>query len=85
MIRFTVVMHPLAERELTELWLEAPDRSTVSDAANGIERELAVDAHLKGRRVSARTREISWPPLHCLFRVQMNDRIAEVFSVTRDS
>ena len=85
MIRFTVVMHPLAEQELAELWLDASDPSAVAHAANAVERELAVDAHLKGRQVSARTREISWPPLHCLFRVRMNDRIAEVFSVTRDS
>ena len=48
MIRFTVVMHPLAEQELGQLWLDAPDRPAVAEAANRIERELVVDAHLKG-------------------------------------
>ena len=36
---FTVVWVPSAERHLTNLWMDAPDRQTVADSADRIDRE----------------------------------------------
>lgn len=82
MTRYTVVWHPLAEKELAELWLEAPSRAALGIAADQIDQELSTEADLKGLVVSARSREISVAPLHVLFRVKTEDRLVEVFSAT---
>ena len=41
-MRYTVVWKPQAERRLAELWMEADDPERLADAANLIERELAI-------------------------------------------
>jgi hypothetical protein len=81
MISFTVVWHKLALDELAEIWLAAPDREAVSYAANWIDQQLARDPFGTGAQVSERSRELSVPPLHILFRIREADRIVEVFAV----
>jgi plasmid stabilization system protein ParE len=81
MTRYTVVWHRLAEEELADIWNQAADRAAVASAANSIDTALAVDAQQKGNSVSSRSRELTIPPLQVLFRVRINDRIVEVFSV----
>jgi hypothetical protein len=82
MTRYTVVWHQLALDELADLWVQAPDRGAITQATSAIDHELADDPATKGRRVSERSRELTVPPLHVLFRVQTDDRKVEVFSIT---
>ena len=41
-MKYTVVWKPEAERRLTELWMATDDPQGLADAANLIERELAI-------------------------------------------
>ena len=83
MIRFTVVWVRDAQDELADAWLSAPDRNAISDAANLIDSELAVDAAAKGIELSEGIRALFAPPLRVLFTVNGEDRIVEVLRVRR--
>lgn len=82
MTRYSVVWHELAQDDLAEIWMKALDREAVSKAANALDEQLASDPLAKGRQVSERSRELTLSPLHVLFRVRVDDRKVEVFSVT---
>jgi hypothetical protein len=47
-MRYTVAWDPAAEPELMAIWLRAPDRQAVTDAANEIDRLLADDRYRRG-------------------------------------
>src|SRR5262249_46426250 len=47
-MNFTVVWDPAAEQELAELWINAPDRNAVTQAANHIDRTLQTDPEQHG-------------------------------------
>ncbi len=83
MTRYTVVWYPYPENEVLRLWLAAPDKQAISDAANEIDRELAVDAEIKGRFVRAPLRTFSVPPLRVLYRVSEPDRLVAILAVSR--
>jgi plasmid stabilization system protein ParE len=84
MIRFTVTWLRGAQNHLADLWTGSADRSAVARAADAIDAELAVDAHLKGAPVSEGLRTLHIPPLHVLFSVSEPDRTVEVASVRSD-
>jgi hypothetical protein len=48
-MKYTVVMSSVAEHQLAETWLNAPDRQHAADVFNRIETLLKRDAHLRGR------------------------------------
>ena len=74
-MRYTVVWHELAQEELAELWLGAPDRGAIRRAADQIDKELAEDPETRGTRVSERSREFTCYPLQVLFRIVPDDRL----------
>jgi hypothetical protein len=85
MTRFTVTWLRSAEDRLADLWTASTNRQAITDATNAIDRELAVDAHIKGSPVSEGLRGLHIPPLHILFEVRELDRIVEVASVRMDT
>jgi len=84
MTRYTVSWLEGAQEHLAEVWLNAPNKQAVTDAANAIEVELARDADKKGMAVSEGLRTLHIPPLHVLFTVSEPDRLVEVVSVRSD-
>jgi len=83
-MRYTVVWKPEAERRLTELWLATNDQERLSDAANLIERELAVNPDSVGEQRIGSIRVVFVPPLGVYFRVNSEDRQVLVLSVWSD-
>lgn len=83
MTRYTVVWLRDAENELAEIWLSADDCQAVADAANAIDRELLIDAHIKGQAFSKELLVLTVPPIQVLFRVSELDRLVEVASARR--
>jgi hypothetical protein len=86
-MRYTVTWDPAAEKELMEIWLDAPDQRAVSEAANTIDRELATDAERKGEEFYG-DRLIVILPLSVTFRIYDGDylvRVRQVHRVARPS
>ncbi len=81
MIRYTVTWHKVAEDELAEIWLQSPTRSAVTAAVDKIDRELAVDAHLKGTFLVLDIFELLQFPLFVYFRFSQDDRLVTVLLV----
>ena len=81
MTRYTVVWHSDARDELARLWIEALDRQAVRSAADAIDRELAVDAPLKGIAIPDGLRQLTIPPLRVLWAVSEADRMVRVLEV----
>jgi hypothetical protein len=79
---FTVVWQPTARNRLAELWIKAPDRQAVADAANAIDRLLRTDAHLRGRPFFQQ-RVLAVSPLAVTFEVSVSDRLVTVAEVRR--
>ena len=80
---FTVVWSAAAERELTELWLAAEDRSPVADAAYEIDQRLRVNPEQKGESRDFGQRIILLAPLGVTFEVLLDDRLVRVLDVWR--
>ena len=78
MTRFTVVWHQDARDELARLWIESADRGAVTSAADTIDRELSVDASMKGNAIPDGLRQMVCPPLRVLFAVSEADRLVRV-------
>lgn len=81
MTRFTVVWHQEARDELARRWLDASDRQAVRSAADWIDRELAVDAPMKGTPIPDNLRQLLVFPLRALFAVSESDRIVRVLEI----
>ena len=81
MIRYTVLWRTELINELTNLWLNYPGREQISNAANRIDAELMIDAHLKGDLLRLAERCISHGPLTAYFRVDEADRKVFVVAV----
>ena len=81
MTRYTVVWHALAIDELTDLWTKTDNRRHVSESVNTIDRELSIDAHLKGVVIHEEIRWLAVPPVQILFSVSEPDRIAKVLKI----
>jgi len=82
---YTVVWHQEVEDGLLNLWMEAPDRSDVTQAADAIDAELAKNPETAGEMIVPGIRQIIMPPLAALFVVRPGDRIVEVIAIRRTS
>jgi len=80
-MKYTVVWKPEAERRLAELWMESADQEKLADAANLLERELAVVPESLGEERDEDTRIVIAPPLGIHFRVHSEDRQVVVLTV----
>jgi hypothetical protein len=83
-MRYTVTWDRDAEKELMQIWLDAPDQRAVSEAANAIDRELTNDAERKGEEFYG-DRLIVILPLSVTFRVYEKDNLVRVRQVHRVS
>src|SRR4029079_18132771 len=80
MIRCTVVWVSAADNELALLWTQAQDRNAVSQAANRIERALAVDPNQKGHQLD-NYRVYVAAPLAVVYEVSEDDRLVRILRV----
>lgn len=78
MSRYTVVWLREAIDELGDIWLAAADRTAVTEASEEIDRNLQVDAEMKGKPLSEGLRVYDAPPLRAIFSVSDSDRQVEV-------
>jgi hypothetical protein len=81
-MRFPVVWNSTAEQELARVWLNAPDRRTVSLAAGKIDQLLQSNAHVGESRTGS-LRILHEPPLGVLFEASLQDAIVRVVQVWR--
>jgi hypothetical protein len=81
MIRYTVTYTRKAMDALARLWLAAPDRRATTVAGDEIDRELRVDAPLKGSDIGRGYRQLIVSPLVADFSVQEEDRVATVWRI----
>jgi hypothetical protein len=84
-MKYTVVGTALADDQLAELWLTAPDRQKVSAAFDRIASSLKNDAHVAGRLHPAGWRVIAEWPIVVSFTVSEDDRLVRILSVARCS
>ncbi len=82
-MNYTVLWRPLAERQLTQLWIDAVDRGAIASAADSIDALLRRDPQSRGESRGASTRIIFVSPLTALFEVHEQDRIVYVKAVGR--
>jgi hypothetical protein len=72
---------PSGANDLATAWMQAPNPTAVSQAANTIDQLLATDAHLRGSPHSGPTRILIQSPLGVLFDVSVPDRLVKVWAV----
>jgi hypothetical protein len=80
---FTVVWAESPTDQLTELWLNAPDRNAIAAASHQIDITLREDPDTVGRATLDNVREYLCPPLGVEFEVIESDRLVRVLSVWR--
>ena len=69
MSEFEVTYQPVAEDQLADAWLTAPDRNAVTTAQATIDRLLAADPHGHGRHLTEGLFTLHVPPLQVYFTV----------------
>ncbi len=84
MTRYTVLWREDVQNDLAQLWLQSTRRQQISTAADQIDAELLIDAHLKGQAVAGGGKAISIPPLVARFRVDDGDRKVYVEAIDLD-
>ena len=62
-MKFTVVMSPMAEHQLAEIWVQASERASISQAFDRIETLLKRDAKSLGRLNPGGWRVVTLGPL----------------------
>lgn len=81
-MKYTVHWKPSLKQRLAEIWLNAPNRRAVAEAANHIDRVLRLDPLRQGEsRQGERTRLWVIPPLAVVFEVHPSDLTVDVLSV----
>ena len=80
-MKYQVLWTEAAERELAEIWLAAFDREAVTQAADGLEHELAVAPGDLGESRPGQRGIAHWLPLGICFRVQEDDLLVRVLAV----
>ncbi len=79
-MRYTVIWRAVTRRDLTRIWMLAPDPQAVSIAANRIDRTLRVDPDRKGQWFFGDWLLID-PPLAVVYTIRPDDRMVEVTEV----
>jgi hypothetical protein len=82
-MRYTVVWLQSALNALADVWNRAPDRQAVTAAANRIDADLYINAHLSGRPIGGGRRALRVPPLAVVFVVDPGDCMVTVLKVRR--
>jgi hypothetical protein len=83
-LKWTVDWIPPAENRLAELWCYAPDRNAITQAADEIDRILAIDPENRGVPYYG-GRMLFQPPLAVSYTVDRNRGVVEVIQVDRIS
>jgi hypothetical protein len=83
MIHYTVAWARSARDQLAAIWIEAPDRSAVTAAANEVDAVLTNDASTKGVELHEGLRVLFVSPLRVIFAVDDEDLLVEVLRVTK--
>jgi hypothetical protein len=81
-MRFTVESLPSVDETLTRLWLDAPDRQAVRDAADWIERQLKHDPLEKVTAVD-NLYYIRRDPLVALCEIYLKERLVKIVEIHR--
>ena len=80
-MNWTVLYRPSAQDQLASIWLNAPDRQSVADAADEIDRILANKPLDAGESRGGNSRILIEQPLTVLYDVFAEDALVQVFSV----
>jgi len=78
---YTVVWSENAENDLLQIWIDSPDRESITRAANEIDPTLHFDPILRGETYNPSTRVLKVWPLLALYRVFEQDRLVKVISI----
>jgi mRNA-degrading endonuclease RelE of RelBE toxin-antitoxin system len=78
---YTVTWKPRADRELAELWLQAPDRNLVAHAVHQIDTNLRTRPLEVGESREGTFRILCILPLVVGYRVSEPDRLVEVVRI----
>lgn len=81
MNRYTVVWSDAAQDQLAQFWIDAVNRTAITQAAHSIDRELSSDPESKGQSVSEDLRSFDAPPLRALFTVAEQSQSVQVIMV----
>lgn len=84
-MKYTVTWRPGAERRLAQLWIDEPNRHTIADAADALDRKLAIDPQHLGESRLDTTRVVFEGRLVELFDVNEADRMVSVLDIWRTS
>jgi plasmid stabilization system protein ParE len=82
-MKYDVIWLPDAEQELAEVWLNAPNRNLVSQAAFGIDLSIEADPNNVGESRPNERRIFFVPPLGIIYRVLESPQRVEVIHVWR--
>jgi plasmid stabilization system protein ParE len=82
---YTVVWRPSAERDLAQIWNDAPDRDQVTAAADSLDECLRRDPLSLGESRGDVIRIATEAPLTILFDVHVDDRKVIVWDVWRSA
>jgi hypothetical protein len=80
-MRFTVVWDDAALNDLAQVWMNSPVRADVRDAADRVDPLLANDPDQQGEEFYG-DRMVVIPPIQVVYRVEPDDRIVRVLSVS---
>jgi hypothetical protein len=80
-MKFTVLWTPTAEEHLARIWLDAPDRQSVVDAAASIDSLLAIDPLDCGESREGNLRIAFRRPLGIDFKVFPDDQLVYVLAI----
>ena len=85
MVRYTVLWRKGLDDELATLWFNSPDRQAITTAADRIDSELLIDAHLKGDVLQEGIKSLTCEPLTAYYRIDEADRkvFVEAIVLTR--
>jgi hypothetical protein len=78
---YTVRWKRTAFDRLTEIWLEAPDRSAVTAAVDEVDRLLAANPHEAGESRSDEIRVLFVAPVGVFFEVHDDSLVVDVLKV----
>ncbi|MBI3467280.1 MAG: hypothetical protein HY000_30075 [Planctomycetes bacterium] len=79
---YTVVWRPIAEAMLARLWIDAPNRQAVTDAADHLDAILRMPPRTIGESRTADTR-IAFQGPGVLYEIREEDQVVAVLAVWR--
>jgi hypothetical protein len=80
-MKWTVIYRPDAANELARIWLDAIDRQAIANAANSIDRQLAMAPLVVGESREGNSRILFESPLTVFYDVDEQDRQVTVWAV----